>query len=127
MIIPNTHSAAWIIPGLRDKKGMLLHQTERCMNIIETTATYFGVNSLDILSKNKTTKISYARQISVYLCRDITNISLVEMGRIMRGRHHSSIIYSCRLIKGWLDSPHHPECAKHILNIKSMINGKAVV
>ena len=67
--------------------------------IQEITAKYFQISSYDLLSRKKERKISYPRQVAIFLTRKYTDMSLKEIGRAFGNKHHSSIIYSINSIE----------------------------
>jgi len=68
-------------------------------HIQEITAKYFHISPSDLLSRKKERKISYPRQVAIFLTRKYTDMSLKEIGRAFGNKHHSSIIYSINSIE----------------------------
>ena len=68
-------------------------------HIQEVTAKYFQISPADLLSRKKEQKISYPRQVAIFLTRKYTDMSLKEIGRAFGNKHHSSIIYSINNIE----------------------------
>ncbi|MCG6880517.1 MAG: chromosomal replication initiator protein DnaA [Deltaproteobacteria bacterium] len=68
-------------------------------HIQDITATYFSLSPSDLLSRNRQRKISYPRQIAIFLTRKYTDLSLAEIGKAFGNKHHSSIIYSINCIE----------------------------
>jgi chromosomal replication initiator protein len=63
--------------------------------ILTAVAERFNV-PLDALSgKRRTRKIAQPRQIAMYLMRQLTDLSLVEIGSMFGGRDHSTVLYAC--------------------------------
>ena len=60
--------------------------------IINTVADYYGLTHQQITSKTRTKNISNARQISIYLCRKLLNLSYIKIGDAFGGRDHSTVI-----------------------------------
>jgi chromosomal replication initiator protein len=67
--------------------------------IIETTASYFGMESADIKGQSRSKDVSMARQVAVYLSRDMTNSSFPTIGESFGGRKHTTILYSFEKMK----------------------------
>ena len=65
--------------------------------ILLHTSKKYGVSIEDIKSKKKTDSIANARHIAVYIIRNLTDLSLKEIGKIF-GRDHSTIISSINKI-----------------------------
>lgn len=67
--------------------------------IKSVTAHYFDLKVSDLESKRRLKRISYARQIAIYLIRKHTSIPYLEIGLHFGSRDHSSIIYSANKIE----------------------------
>ena len=61
--------------------------------IINVVAEHFGVRVEDILSKKRTADVAMARQVAMYLCREMTDISLQEIGKTLGGKDHTTVIH----------------------------------
>ncbi|MDD6372909.1 MAG: chromosomal replication initiator protein DnaA [Bifidobacteriaceae bacterium] len=66
--------------------------------IITTTANYFQLTFDDLVGTSRTKNIATARQIAMYLTREMTNLSLVDIGDIFGGRDHSTVMHAYRKI-----------------------------
>lgn len=67
--------------------------------IINLTANYLDLSPADILSDKRRQEIVLARQIAMFLCRELLNSSYPELGKIFGGKDHSTIMYSVKKIK----------------------------
>ncbi|WP_110180842.1 chromosomal replication initiator protein DnaA [Nocardioides solisilvae] len=65
--------------------------------IIAQTAAYFGVSIDDLTGPSRGRHLVLARQISMYLCRELTSMSLPQIGREF-GRDHTTVMYADRKI-----------------------------
>ena len=61
-------------------------------------AEYYKIRVEDFTSKKRTKQIAYPRQIAMYLCREMTNLSLPKIGELFGGRDHSTVIHACEKI-----------------------------
>ncbi len=68
--------------------------------ISEVVAAYCGVALNELRSPSRVKELAKARHISIYLCRELLQISHERIGKYFSGRKHSSIIHSINLIKG---------------------------
>ncbi|MBP3320583.1 MAG: chromosomal replication initiator protein DnaA [Clostridia bacterium] len=74
--------------------------------IIEEVARTFGVSPDDIKSTRRNSNISLARQISMHIVREITQLPLVSIGEQFGGRDHSTIVYALKQVETTLaDKP----------------------
>lgn len=67
-------------------------------DIIAQTANYFGLSPLDLEGSSRSQPIAQARQIAMYLCREMTNLSLPKIGEVFGGRDHTTVMYANRKI-----------------------------
>lgn len=67
-------------------------------DIITQTAAYFQLSFDDIVSSRRQKKIAMARQIAMYICREMTGLSLTNIGEIFGGRDHTTVIHAYQKI-----------------------------
>lgn len=67
--------------------------------IIEATAAYFSLKLSDIKGQSRAKEMSYARQIAIYLTRDLTKASFPAIGNAFGGRKHTTVLYSYEKMK----------------------------
>jgi chromosomal replication initiator protein len=68
-------------------------------NIMAVTAEFFGVTIEDLCGPGKTKHLAQARQISMYLCRELTDLSLPRIGQTFGGRDHTTVMHAERKIR----------------------------
>lgn len=66
--------------------------------IIQVVAEHYNLTPLDLLSQRRSKEIVYPRQIAMYLCRNMTEAPLQEIGKAMGGRDHTTIIHGIEKI-----------------------------
>jgi chromosomal replication initiator protein len=95
-------------------------QSNLSIEIIQkVVADFFSLNSSDLKGKKKTQKIVYPRQISMYICREITDYSTTEIGEAFGGRDHTTVMHSIDKIQGLLLTD--PTLDSTIENLKRQI------
>jgi len=67
--------------------------------IQKAVCEYFGLKIHDIKAKKRTKEIANARQIAMYISKQLTHLSLSEIGRYFGGKDHATVIYACRQIE----------------------------
>lgn len=70
--------------------------------IIEAVGDYYNLTEEQIKSKIRTSQIALARHISIYLCRDMLNTPLTQLGKIFGGRDHTTIMSSVEKVEKML-------------------------
>lgn len=66
--------------------------------IQEKVANYYQMRVEDFKAKKRTKNIAYPRQIAMYLCREMTDLSLPKIGDLFGGRDHTTVIHACEKI-----------------------------
>jgi chromosomal replication initiator protein len=78
---------------------------EITVNLIkEVVAKNFNIKSEDFNSKKRTRAIAYPRQVAMYLCRELTDLSLPKIGDEFGGRDHTTVIHAYEKISSNLKS-----------------------
>lgn len=67
--------------------------------IIGQTADYFGITIEDLSSANRSRTIVTARHIAMYLCREMTDLSLPKIGREFGGRDHTTVMSADKKVR----------------------------
>lgn len=68
-------------------------------NIQKTVADFYRIKLVDLLSKKRTRIIARPRQIAMCLARELTQLSLPEIGNSFGGRDHSTVLHACKTIE----------------------------
>jgi chromosomal replication initiator protein len=89
--------------------------------IIEETAKYYSIEPRQIMGTSRTKDIVLARQVSIYLIRSITNLSLPEIGKVF-GKDHTTIMHSLSKVETQMKT--NRELSEIIRDIKSNINSR---
>lgn len=64
--------------------------------IQKVVAEYFGITITDLLSPKRTKSIVLARQTAMYLCRELTPLSLTSIAEVFRRGNHTTVMNACR-------------------------------
>jgi chromosomal replication initiator protein DnaA len=67
--------------------------------IMAQTAAYFGLSMEDLCGSSRSRVLVNARQIAMYLCRELTDLSLPKIGQQFGGRDHTTVIHADRKIR----------------------------
>lgn len=81
-------------------KDILIAQSRQISieNIQKTVADYYHIKMVELLSKKRTRNLTRPRQIAMALARDLTIMSLPEIGNSFGGKDHSTVIHACKTI-----------------------------
>lgn len=66
--------------------------------IMDVVAEHFGFQTSDLVSHKRNKDIAYPRQITMYLCREMTGLSLQQIGKDLGNRDHTTIRHGCEKI-----------------------------
>ncbi|WUD74306.1 chromosomal replication initiator protein DnaA [Streptomyces sp. NBC_00510] len=83
-----------LIPGGEDSVPEISGQA-----IMAETASYFGLDVEDLSGSSRSRVLVTARQIAMYLCRELTDLSLPKIGALFGGRDHTTVMHADRKIR----------------------------
>ncbi|MCI0383521.1 chromosomal replication initiator protein DnaA [Streptomyces sp. CNQ085] len=83
-----------LIPGGEDAAPEIT-----AANIMASTADYFGLTVDDLCGSSRSRVLVTARQIAMYLCRELTDLSLPKIGAQFGGRDHTTVMHADRKIR----------------------------
>jgi chromosomal replication initiator protein len=64
-------------------------------DILRETARYYQLKVDDLTGKNRATRVNNARQVAMYLVRELTELSLPQIGEAFGGRSHTTVLHGC--------------------------------
>jgi chromosomal replication initiator protein len=67
--------------------------------IMAVTAEYYQLTIDDLCGPSKTKAIAFARQIAMYLCRELTELTLPAIGKTFGGRDHTTVMHAAKKIR----------------------------
>jgi len=87
-------------------KDLLASQNKQVSieNIQKTVADFYRIKVSDLLSKKRTRVIARPRQIAMCLARELTQLSLPEIGSAFGDRDHTTVMYACKTIENLRNS-----------------------
>jgi len=94
--------------------------TIRPEKIKKEVAKYYKLKIPELDSKKRSNNIAYPRQVAMYLCRNMTDLSLPNIGKLFGGKHYSTVIHSCDKIQKEIST--NPELKNNIDKLKKIIN-----
>ncbi len=69
-------------------------------HIMAVIAEYFSVSMEDLTGSSRSRVLVNARQIAMYLCRELTDLSLPKIGQTFGGRDHTTVMHADRKVRG---------------------------
>ncbi len=89
--------------------------------IQEAVSRYYHLKTEELKSQRRSRDVSFPRQIAMYLCREMTDMSLPKIGDDFGGRDHTTVMHACEKIKS--DIEESSELRRTIEDIKKNIVG----
>nr|AHF26069.1 chromosomal replication initiator protein DnaA [uncultured bacterium Contigcl_1764b] len=68
--------------------------------IMQTVCDYYGLIMDDMTGPTRKREITVPRQIAMYLTREMTGMSLPQIGNVFGGRDHTTVLHSCKTVEG---------------------------
>ena len=65
----------------------------------ETVAKYFNINAKDLKGSKRSNDIAFPRQIAMFLCRNVAQMSLPQIGKDFGKRDHTTVMHACNKIE----------------------------
>jgi chromosomal replication initiator protein len=66
--------------------------------ILKGVAEHYGMKPLDMKARKRSKDIAIPRQVAMYIARELTGASLSEIGKVMGGKDHATVIYACKQV-----------------------------
>ena len=79
----------------------------------------FGISLQDLKTKRRNKQVVLPRQIAMYLSRELTELSLPEIGELFGGKDHTTVLHSYKKLKENID--HNPELKKRVEKLIQII------
>jgi chromosomal replication initiator protein len=73
------------------------------IEIIRAVADYYKISEDDLYGASRAQAIALARQIAMYLCRELTNLSLPKIGQLFGGKDHTTVMYATKKITEFMN------------------------
>jgi chromosomal replication initiator protein len=67
-------------------------------DIMKVVSAHYGIKVSDLKSKSNARPIAYPRQVAMYMCKHLTDLSYPEIGKAFNNKHHSTVMYSVEKI-----------------------------
>jgi len=80
----------------------IIHDDERPItieNIQKTVCDFYNLKLTDIKARKRTKEIALPRQVAMYIGKQITDLSLNDIGKAFGGKDHATVIYACKQIE----------------------------
>lgn len=94
-----THTHPMLSEHELKKLAVALPKVIEIQRILAVVSEYYGVPERAIKSQNRTRTVIVPRHVVCYLAYTLTNYTYIEIGGVLGGRDHSSVLYAVRVIE----------------------------
>ena len=91
--------------------------------IIETVANHFGVEANAFQGPSRSRSIARPRQVAMYLLREETGASLPQIGEMLGGRDHTTVLYGCERIADLIEED--ADLRREVVNLRQRLYSAA--
>ena len=88
-------SVALCNEALRDLFSTQTRKEVTPQTIMQTVADYYSITVNDLICHSRRREITVPRQIAMYLTREMTNLSLPQIGQVFGNRDHTTVLHGC--------------------------------
>ena len=74
-------------------------KTATAKGIQTAVADHFGIEPVDLVSQKRTKALAYPRQVAMYLCRELTQMSYASIAQAFNRENHTTVIHACKQIE----------------------------
>ena len=92
--------------------------------IMQVVAKFFNIKVDDMLSVNRSKNVAYPRQIAMFLCRNVINMTFPQIGRDFGGKDHTTVLHAYNKIEA--EYMNNDEAKELIDNIKKSLSTKSL-
>ena len=110
----STELIAEVVPGVRAQQPTSVEEIQ------QRVAERFGVSRAELVGSSRAATPLRARQVAIFLTRDLTDLSLPQIGRLYGGRDHTTVLNSLRRVEAGLNDD--PELAEKVRELRGAIH-----
>jgi chromosomal replication initiator protein len=103
-----------VIPGIRSQRPTSVEEIQ------QRVAEGFGISRAELVGSSRAATPLRARQVAIFLTRDLTDLSLPQIGRLYGGRDHTTVLNSLRRIEAGLAED--PGLAEKVRELRGAIH-----
>ena len=88
--------------------------------VVDVVASVFGITPEKLLGRDRTREAALPRQVVMYLLRQEANVSLPQIGQVLGGRDHTTVIYACEKVADLMEKDE--RLRRQITQIRDQLN-----
>ena len=90
--------------------------------VVDVVAKNFGVTSAQLTGRDRSREIAWPRQIAMYLLREFGNVSLPQIGMVLGGRDHTTVMYACEKVADLVERD--DRLRRQLIQIREQLDGR---
>jgi chromosomal replication initiator protein len=90
--------------------------------IIEATGKVFGVSLETLEGRGRTAEVALPRQVAMYLLREEANLSFPQIGTLLGGRDHTTVMYACEKMAGSIEED--DQLRRKVVQVREILFGR---
>jgi chromosomal replication initiator protein len=91
--------------------------------VIEVVARYFNLSAEKLLSADRSQNVALPRQLAMYILREDVKVSLPQIGEVIGGRDHTTVMHAIRKISAGIIKDDHMQ--RQLMQIRQQLYGQA--
>jgi chromosomal replication initiator protein len=89
--------------------------------VVETVDSAYGISVDDLLARNRSRQVALPRQVAMYLLREEAQISLPQIGEVLGGRDHTTVMYGCDKVADLIEQD--DRLRRQVVDIRDQLYG----
>jgi chromosomal replication initiator protein len=90
--------------------------------ILTAVASVFGISTEELLGRGRTRDVALPRQVAMYLMREEVNASLPQIGEVLGGRDHTTVMYACEKVADMIERD--DRLRRQVIQIRERLYGR---
>jgi chromosomal replication initiator protein len=90
--------------------------------VVDVVALAFGISGDQLLGRDRSRGVALPRQVAMYLLREETRSSLPQIGNVIGGRDHTTVMYACDKVADMIERD--DRFRRQIIQIREQLYGK---
>ncbi len=108
--------------ALKDIISPISNKKISCDFIMDIVSNYYNITADDLKSKRRSAEVAVPRQVAMYLCRNMLDMTFPQIGLDFGSRDHTTVMHACSKISEELSGTN-PDTIKDMSELKKRIKG----
>ena len=91
--------------------------------VVRLVASSFGLTIDRLLGRDRSREVALPRQVAMYILREEVNVSLPQIGEVLGGRDHTTVLYACEKVADMMERD--DRLRRQVLQIREQLYSRA--